>query len=381
MKQKGILILVLAAGLAAALAVMQAGKKTKQYAAPVPQGTPVLPQLSQGDTLNRVAEMEIIYPASTITVQRINGLWCAPDQAGHPVRFDSVADFLRRLANLKIGQVITVNEPQKEELGLKRASAEDHHSAYTRILLRDEAGQTLAELVLGRSRTGDPAQAVMGAQGRYVLANDVVSVVTESFYALPRNALSWMDTAVFAFSPAEVSTLIAQEPGADELTFSRDASNQWTCAAFAEEELIDPDKVNRLAELFNNLSFAGVLPRDPEKMKEQGLEEPRVYRAKTRTGEDAELRVGAVDPVTGHRFAVADITFMATTPEPTDDALRRLAETEKARQLLQQWVYLIPAHRFTGVFTHRDDYLLPPEDATAPDTEEPAESPAADAPA
>lgn len=378
MKQKGVIISVLVAAALVALAVSRNGKTSAPFTQSLPQGTPVLPELSQGDTLNGIGKIELIYPSATVTVQRIDGLWRAPNQAGYPVRFDAVADFLRGLARLRIGQVVTVNPDQLPELGLSSAAKDDSAATYTHILLYDQADKPVADLTLGKFRTGDSAsQSMYGPDGRYAKAGDVVSVITEAFYSLPRSTLNWMDTTILDAPPDTLIEITAQEIGQEPLTFSRDASsNRWISAAFNDETPLDDVKVARLSELFNRLIFADVLARDESKLKEYGLETPTLYTARTKDGKRLTLRVGRAQPATGNRYALAELEAFSSEPTPTEEAVVQLRETTAKNEQLQKWVYLIPAYRLNGVYAHKDDYVKGPEPAPANPPPVPESAPA-----
>ena len=360
MNRHFLILLVLIAAALVSLAVSRTEQPSKQFSQGVPQGTLVLPNLSHGDTLNEIAKIELIYPSATVTVQRIDGVWCAPDQAGYPVRVDAVAGFLRTLADLKIGQVITINPDQLMELGLSNSVNEDPVSAYTHILLYDSTGKRAADLILGKPRTGDAAQGTYGPEGRYAKAGDVVSVVSEPFYSVPRNTLNWMDTTLIEAAPDTLVSLSAAEVDQEPLTFNRDASNQWTSAVFTDELPLDQEKVTRLADLFNRLGFAGVLARDDSKLKEYGLEKPVTYTAQTRDGTRITLFVGHAQPTSGNRYALAEMEAFSTEPEPTEKAMNHLSNAITKNEEMKKWVYLIPAERLNGVFAHHDDYVKVP---------------------
>ena len=365
MKQRNVIVLLLIAAMLVAVAVSRMNKSAKVFSQGTPQGTPVLTALSQGDVLNSVAKIELIYPASTVIVQRIDGVWSAPEEGGYPVQFSSVADFLRLLAGLEIGQVITVNPEQWAELDLT-PPGEGDDSSYTRIVLYDETGKTAAELTLGKQRAADSAAFGMyGADGRYAKAGDVVSVVTESFYTMPHQVISWINTSLLDVAPDSIKILTVQEAEQDALTFTRGEDNVWGSPALGDKATLDDGKVNRLAELFQRSVFSGVVARDEAKWTEYGLDKPTVYTAQTADGTRITLSVGRAQPATGNRYAVVEMQGMSSSPEPTEEAIALQQNISTKNEQFKKWVYLLPPYLLSGVFSHRDDYIKPAEPAPA----------------
>ncbi|WP_304074189.1 DUF4340 domain-containing protein [Maricaulis maris] len=107
---------------------------------------PVLPDWSRA--VASAQEIEIV-GESRATLVRADGVWQMPSRDGYPVRPESLAALDAYLASLVFEGARTANPDRLGRLGL---AAPGDAQGGTLIAVRDQAGDTLAEIILGDAR-------------------------------------------------------------------------------------------------------------------------------------------------------------------------------------------------------------------------------------
>ena len=111
-------------------------------------GQPVFPVLKA--TINDVAEMSISTQSGTITVHREDDSWRVKEKHEYPADLGKVRETIIGLAELKILEPKTRKPEHYEKLGVQDVDAEG--SLSTGVTLKDAAGNTLAEVIIGNDR-------------------------------------------------------------------------------------------------------------------------------------------------------------------------------------------------------------------------------------
>lgn len=399
MKARKLLVLAAVAAALAALAYVSSSRRGR-IAAPAPElGQPVLPQLQQAERLNAVREIEFASADQTLRAAHRDGRWTAPDKFGYPVDFEKVRRFLRKLADLKVGQKIPATAAERESLKLLdpagAAGTDAAAHAGTRVRLLDSAGAEIAALLFGREHERRPAagrQGPFGAggypDGRYVSVRGEVYLVDETFSDLPRNAKAWLDDDLANVSSSDIQNLRIVAADGAELEFLRPSATASLVLTDLDEdaEEMNSGKVSGISGALSWLRFNDVADPDLGDA-ELGFDEPTRYVATTRKGVVYTLTLGGSPEGTGDRYARLEAAFEPPADaEPAEEAQEEQpeddAENERdaiAREVAQRnakvsgWTYVVPSFKISDISTERADFVKAKE-------QEPAETPVEDVP-
>ncbi len=393
MNSKKMLMLIAAAVVLVGLAHWSSRRRDSGRAVARRIGTPVLPAFQDVDTVNRIARMTFVSPGSTVEVARVDGTWVAPGQYGYPVKFENVREFALSLVNLKIGHVLSASEVRRKRLGLLPPADEraDRASSGTQVVLADEHGVTLAELIVGNEFQGpedleSPMAGYGGMpQGRYVATDEEMIVVSELFHGLPRKAQDWLDDDLVHVAGSDIAKIELAHPERDRLVLRRpETGGNLTLSDLGAQEEMNTSKLGGLSGVLSHLRFADVA--DPALADEaMGLDRPVVLTAETRDGTRYRLDVGNKAGDTDDRYvrlsadwietespgSVQDETSDKTPADEVDVADAEDDEAEKDRQEREKkraelealnaqwsaWTYILPSYKIHHVMAAREDLV------------------------
>lgn len=414
MKGKNLLILCIVALVLAGTAVLTSRRSERQTAASSRIGQPVLPALQDANTLNRIQRVSFTGPDGTVNVARVEGTWVAPDKYGYPVDFGKVSDFVRKLADLKVGQTVVAEGDHARRMELVPPG--EGAGQGTLVTCLDDAGETVAALLLGKEhqRAPGPDGAPMGGgqfggggggypDGRYVSADGEACLVWETLSSLPADAKAWFDDDLVSVYASDIVELGTSDTNGNPVVLKRpESGGDLALGDLSDDEEMDSSKVSGLTGMFSYLTFSDVA--DPALSDEDtGMADPIVCTARAKDGKVYTLRLGSSPEGASDRYARVSAEFLAPEPEqpeepaPDEDeeaakkreeeAAKRKEEHEKlAREVrelndrLGSWTYLVSSYKVDDVPVGRADLVKekekPEEDEPVADAadEEPGES-------
>lgn len=401
MNSKKMLVLIMAAVVLVGLAHWSSRRRDSGRAVARRIGTPVLPALQDVDTVQRVARMTFVSPGSTVEVARVDGEWIAPGKYGYPVKFQNVREFALALINLKTGQVLPDSEVRRKRLGLlpPTDARADAASSGTQVVLADEQGVSLAELIVGNEFQGpedmDSPMAGYGGmpQGRYVATADAMMIVSEQFYGLPRKVQDWLDDDLIHVPGSDIVKIELAHPERDRIVLLRpESGGSLTLSDLAAREEMNTSRLGGVSGVLSYLRFTDVA--DPAMSDEaMGLDRPVVFTAETRDGVRYRIEAGVKVGNTDDRYARLSVAMPdAEQPEPvqadeTADATDAVAEREREERAKMKadiealndgwsaWTYILPSHKMNHVMVGRDELV---QEKKAEETDSEADEPASD---
>ena len=327
MKAKNLVLLIVVAVVLGGLAYLKSRPPSAPGAGTSAAGQLVLPALDKPENLNRIAEIVVAGPGSTARVSCVKGKWVAADKFGYPVRFDAVSRFLVTLSGLKVGQQVGGGAALLGDLGLLppgKAAATNATAAGTLITMRDEKGGTVAELLLGKTRSGksrggeESPYGDMGGfpDGRYLMAGGQPVLVSESLADVPHSGADWIDRQIANVESGDIVSLALQHPDGSTVEFQRpDKGGELALAGLKDTEEADSSKVSGLTGLLGWLSFSDVA--DPaKKPAELGFEKPDVLTAKLKDGRTYTLKAGGRPTNSTDRYVTLSAVFVAPPAPP-----------------------------------------------------------------
>lgn len=197
-------------------------------------GAKLMPQLKVAD----VAQIELRDAKARATLVRKEQWWIVQERSGYPADFKAISDLIIKLADLKIVQAETVGESLLPRVELVEPGKGE--GAGTQVELKDAAGKTLANVVLGKKvLKKDPGNPLPSAQdgvpaGRYVRLigvkdKDQVVVVSDPLAIAEAQPGRWLDKTFFKID--RVRTLAVSDGGSINWKITRDLEwEQWKFA-------------------------------------------------------------------------------------------------------------------------------------------------------
>ena len=396
MNAKKLILLVLVAVVLVGLAVVQQ-RKGRVAVAPERTGQPVLASLP----VNDVARIVVSSTERTATVARAEEVWVSKDRHDYPADFSKVRQTLLTLSDLKIGQVLQLNDEQRRRL--KLAAPGDTNTPTAAIDLYRADGSRIASLQLGEEHKRQPAGGgdEYGGypDGRYVSADGgkTVVLVADTLSSISDDPMAWLDAEVANVNAGDVEEVSITAPDGDELVF-RKRGNDMVLDGLADDEEMDSGKNYSIKSALSYLRFKDVA--DPALTDEQlGLSTGTVYRAVTTKGEIYTATVGNAAPGGEDRYvrlsvalkpqaapAAAD-TNATDTASATNGTAKAANEAQakerkeleekvaKANAKVSGWTYIVAKYQADSMGLKRAEVVKKKETKTET-TEPPATAPA-----
>ena len=333
-------------------------------------GAKLLPDIKVAD----VAHIELRDAKSKATLQRKDNGWIVVERGNYPADFKAISDLIIKLIDLKVVQAEQIGEslmPRVELVEPAKAKSEGE-GAGTQVELKDAAGKTLANVVLGKTilkkDPGNPLpSAVDGVPaGRYVrvMANNAVVVVSDPLAGARAEPGRWIDKA---FPKVDrIKTLTASGPQANWKVSRELEWSPWKFAAGGGD--LDASAAVAAANALANLSFSDVTVTG--KPEDEGT--PTVFTAETFDNLVYTIKVAKRKSGDDYlvNVSVAGEPPAARTPEkdekPEDKEKRdkdygdqrKLLELRLAREKVQsQWSYVADAKQVEPLLKSREDLI------------------------
>lgn len=255
MNRRALLLLGLGAATslgAAWLFVPEVGETRAGFAA----GALAFPELAP--RLAQAARIEIRRGDAALTLLRAGDDWVLAELHAYRARPERVRELLAGLTELRLMEERTADTARLDRLGLDDASA-------VRLLVRDAAGQPLAELWLGRRRVRTQGAMAGGGVPETIHVRrpgEARSWLAEGRLVAEPDAQLWVDRDVANIPPARVRRVEVARGGEPPLVLSRDPSGQELLAIAQPADAPAPDRtaLDEVGRAFEMLSFADVLP-------------------------------------------------------------------------------------------------------------------------
>lgn len=396
MKIKHLLILIILAAVLAGWAYWSSLDTGQSVSILV--GTKVLGDLP----VNDVSRIVITSPGSTVIVAKAEGTWSVPSRYNYPADFDKIADTIREISELTIGQVVNVSKDQWGNLNLLSPSrpsdktASEQGDAGSLLELKDNQDRLLASLIIGKPFMRRPAQKAMGPMtdlggypdGQYVRRNDdTVFLVSKTLERLTEDVKTWLDDEFIDVTASDIQEITVTGPDRAPIKLKLEGDNQLTLEGVRDdEESVETSKINQMAGALRYLSFDDIA--SPVLTPEQaGMDQPVIFTARTKQGQIFTLRIGSdITNAPPTRFVRVSVAYEAPTPDTkpadeqssdaaigtstTDEEKDSLAKdqqlAEKTRALndkLSRWTYMVKPYRADPLLLKREDMVKKKEPA------------------
>jgi hypothetical protein len=173
-------------------------------------------QLLKDLPVNGVVAIKIKGPEEdTVSLARKGEQWVVEDRFDYPADFSKITDFVRSLHQMKVGRSFEASEDTLKRLKLRDPQGADVPDDDKGILveLKNEAGKTLAGVVIGKRRkTGQGAS----TQGQYIRLDkdSMVYLIDKDFASYRREPADWLEKLLVDVEDDAVRKVVCE--GLDE---------------------------------------------------------------------------------------------------------------------------------------------------------------------
>lgn len=379
MKARNLLILAV---LAAALAFWTYRTHTqKQRAAPPAMGSKVLPNLP----VNEIGKIVITSPGSTTIVAKIKEKWSVSSRYNYPAHFGKIADTIRLLADMTVGQVVNISGNDLEQLDLLKPGETEAGTTQggvgTLVEFMDDHEQIIDYLVIGKSFIRQPSREGQWngftdfggyPDGQYIRTRDnKVFLVSHNLGQIKEDVKTWLDDEFINVSDSDIVKITSTGPDREPLRLQREEQGEMALDGLdAAVETLDVSRANQMAGALRYLSFDDVAP--PTLSLDQiGMDNPVIFSARTRDGQVYTIELGKESEDASFRYARVRVEYQEPEPaadeenagdaQPTGEQAvydKELAEKTKAlNDKLSRWVYMMRPFRTTPMLLRREDIV------------------------
>ena len=379
-------------------------------ASPSAIGSKILPNLP----VNRVGKIVITSKDGVTTVAKSREKWVVASRFNYPANFDKVADAIRELGELKVGQTVNANPSQLGAFNLVSPTSSGTNKqtdSGTLLELRDEKDGFLASLLIGkgfmRQQSAPSMETMMGfggySDGQYVESVEgKVYLVAKSLERMIEPAKTWLADDFIDAPSTDIKEITISGPdrAAIKLIPSAQAprdGDSFTLADLRPEEgSLESTKINQITGALNRLGFDDVA--DPAlTLKETGLDRPIVFKATTKDGLIYTLQLGnTLTNDTFDRYLIISVTNEPSadqrpTDKPKEESAKKEMEPAQALQLSEahtsgqaqpgkapekknaseqaailngmfgSWIYVIKSYRAEPILLTRNDLIKKPD--------------------
>jgi hypothetical protein len=213
-----------------------------------------------------VAAVTITGANGTVTLKRKDGQWTLAERDDYPANTNTVNDFIRTVAELKVTRGMEAGPSFAPRFGMDENSTVEADRGLT-ALFADAAGKELATISLGKNiESGANNNPFGGAAsvGRYIrnhADNSGFYAISEMFPSLSDQAARWLNDGFF--SPEKIKSVTLHETGSEKPAWeiTRESEDgEFKLVGATGNEVLDSTTATPLKDLFSYARFNDVVP-------------------------------------------------------------------------------------------------------------------------
>ena len=339
--------------------------------------------------VNAVATVSIKSSAGELNLTKQGEAWVVKERGDYAANFSTIADLIRKFADVKAVQTEQVGASQYARLELQPPG--DGEGKGTLVELKGKDGKSMKSIVLGKKLTkkseGGPFGGGEFPVGRWVrdtASKDTVLVTTEQFADAEPKPENWLEKDFLKVERVKSIAVTYATNAATGWTVTRETEGaEWKLAGLKPTEQADTNKLSALGSPLSSPTFTDVVA-DPKPDK-TGLDKPATlvletfdgftYTAKagTATGDNYPFTIAITGNFPKARTAAADEKpeDKAKLDKDFADAQKKLADKLAADAKFAKWTYLVSKWTLDSVLKPRADLLVVKPEEPKPEPKPP----------
>ncbi len=335
--------------------------------------------------VNAVAAVSIKSSAGELNLVKSGDAWVVKERGDYAANFGSIADLIRKFADVKAVQTEQVGASQYARLELQAPG--DGEGKGTLVELKGKDGKALKSVVLGKKlikkSEGGPFGGGEFPVGRWVrdtASKDSVILTSEQFADAEAKPENWLEKDFLKVEKLKSVAVSYATNTASGWKVARETEGaEWKLAGVKPTEQVDTNKLSALGSPLSSPTFSDVVA-DP-KADKLGLEKPAtlvletfdgfIYTAKagTASGDNYPFQISAAG-----NFPKARTPAKDEKPEDKDkldkefaDAQKKLADKLAADAKFGKWTYLVSKYTLDSVLKSRADLMVEKKEESKPE--------------
>lgn len=328
--------------------------------------------------VNSVGALRIVAGTNAVNVALSGDKWIVKERGGYPANFATVAEFVRKLGELKVTKPLNIGASRLAALELV---APDKGPGVLIELLGSD-GKLVKSVLLGKKVMRDaPENPQFGGGGafpvgRYVMVGSDVktaAVVNDALGGSEAKPEDWLAKDFFKVEPPLLSVSVVKPESTNSFHLSRtNELSAWELAETKGEEKLDAGKVTPFSTLLGAPAFNDVVV-SPD-LAALGLDKPTTATVRTSAGFTYEIKLGKEQGASGDiplQISVKGELAKERTPgkdeKPEDkekldkefkEKLAKLEEKVKTESEFSKWTFLISKWSIDPLLKNRHELLV-----------------------
>ncbi len=334
--------------------------------------------------VNAVATVAIKSSGGDLTLTKQGEAWVVKERGDYAANFSTIADLIRKFADVKVVQTEQIGASQYARLELQAPG--DGEGKGTLVELKGKDGKSLKSLVLGKKllkkSEGGPFGGGEFPVGRWVrdtASKDTVVLTSEQFGDAEPKPENWLDKEFLKVEHLKsVAVTYATNAAAGWKVSRETEGGEWKLADVKPTEQVDTNKLSAIGSPLSSPSFADVVA-DPKPDK-LGLDKPATLTLETFDGFTYTAKAGTAS---GDNYPFT-ISVAATIPKarpagkdekPEDkekldkgfaEMVKKLEEKFASDQKFAKWTYLVSKWTLDSTLKTRADLLVEKKEEPKP---------------
>ena len=345
--------------------------------------------------VNAVAALRIQNAVGEVNVVKSGDAWTVKERGNYPANFSTIAEFVRKLAYIKIVKPVQAGPSRLPVLELVTP---DKKGLGVLVELKDSAGKSAKTLLLGAKHMREgrgggmpgmpPGMDSSYPDGRYVMVDgnaDNIALVSDALQQAEPKAEDWLNKDFVKVEKLKAINVVAAQ-ATNNFKLTRDTETaEWKLADAKGDEKADSGKVSGMSSLMSSPSFNDVAVG----FKFEGTNQPTAtatletfdgytYTAKlaNKSGDDYYLQVTVSADLPKERTAGKDekAEDKAKLDKEFADKIQKLQDKLKAEKSYEKWTYVVSKWTVDNLLKERKDLLAEKKEEPKKDEAKPATS-------
>ncbi len=217
---------------------------------------------------------------ATISLRQVDGQWGMPEADNYPALAEKISPVLDKLAGLTTRTMVARTEASYDRLQVSPNN-------FVRKLDFETSSGEKHTVFLGSSPSYGATNYRVDGQKEVYLADNITT------WEIGADPASWVDVTYLRVPSDQVVGVTVQN-AQGTLSFSKGDDGKWSMDGLRPGDVLDPNKVTGLLNLFS--SFSMMRPLGKEAKAEYGLDNPTAILTMQTVSSTVTLKVGAQDP-------------------------------------------------------------------------------------
>lgn len=314
----------------------------------------LLSQLSLGD----IASITILSSTGSVNLKKAETLWIVENRFNYPANFSMIADFAKKLKEIKTGMSFTASKETITRLALHKPGSqqtpEDRQGV--RVILKDGSENILTDIILGKIRNDSSR-----TSGQYVMPakENTIYLIDKNFRFLEKKPSEWIRKKLMEINTDQIESISCYSLLNKKTLYTLKRPRKGKDPEFVNSppgKNVVPSKIHEVFGALSSLTIEDITPAvediSPESDKNEYRMEYHLFNGMIYTiypGKTADKE---------EFFLKAQVNFTSPPPK-TDDAESAVsekadkqnldAEAQQLNKKLSPWTYIIsecPHKRF-----------------------------------